>query len=63
MVLTNVYGTALTARAVPPRLIQAPGHLVITGSVSGRVTVPGQFYSATTWAVTIAHGRSGRSAP
>jgi len=52
MVLTNVYGTALTARAVLPHLVRSRGHLVITGSVSGRVTVPGQLYSATKWAVT-----------
>ena len=45
MVLTNVYGTALTARAALP-------HLILTGSVSGRVIVPGQLYSATKWAVT-----------
>jgi NADP-dependent 3-hydroxy acid dehydrogenase YdfG len=52
MVLTNVYGTALTARAALPHLVRARGHLVLTGSVSGRVTVPGQLYSATKWAVT-----------
>lgn len=52
MVLTNVYGTALTARAVLPHLARARGHLVITGSVSGRVTVPAQLYAATKWAVT-----------
>jgi NADP-dependent 3-hydroxy acid dehydrogenase YdfG len=52
MVLTNVYGTALTARAALPYLVQAQGHLVITGSVAGRVMVPGQLYSATKWAVT-----------
>jgi NADP-dependent 3-hydroxy acid dehydrogenase YdfG len=52
MVLTNVYGTALTARAALPHLARAHGHLVLTGSVSGRVTVPGQLYSATKWAVT-----------
>ena len=52
MVLTNVYGTALTARAVLPHLARARGHLILTGSVSGRVTVPGQLYSATKWAVT-----------
>ena len=52
MVLTNVYGTALTARAVVPYLVRVRGHLVFTGSVSGRVTVPGQLYSATKWAVT-----------
>jgi NADP-dependent 3-hydroxy acid dehydrogenase YdfG len=52
MVLTNVYGTALTARAVLPQLVKARGHLVVTGSVAGRVMVPGQLYSATKWAVT-----------
>jgi NADP-dependent 3-hydroxy acid dehydrogenase YdfG len=52
MVLTNVYGTALTARAALPHLARTRGHLVLTGSVSGRVTVPGQLYSATKWAVT-----------
>jgi NADP-dependent 3-hydroxy acid dehydrogenase YdfG len=52
MVLTNVYGTALTARAVLPHLTRAHGHLVFTGSVAGRITVPGQLYSATKWAVT-----------
>src|SRR5580704_16469666 len=38
MVLTNVYGTALTARAALPALIPARGHLILTGSVAGRVT-------------------------
>jgi NADP-dependent 3-hydroxy acid dehydrogenase YdfG len=52
MVLTNVYGTALTVRAMLPHLVQARGHLLITGSVQGRVMVPGQLYSATKWAVT-----------
>jgi len=52
MVLTNVYGTALTARAALPHLARAQGHLILTGSVSGRVVVPGQLYSATKWAVT-----------
>ncbi len=46
MVITNVYGTALTARAALPYLARARGHLVFTGSVAGRVTVPGQLYSA-----------------
>jgi len=52
MVLTNVYGTALTARAFVPHLAAGRGHLVMTGSVAGRVTVPGSLYSATKWAVT-----------
>jgi NADP-dependent 3-hydroxy acid dehydrogenase YdfG len=52
MVLTNVFGTAITAHAVWPLLAHAQGHLVLTGSVAGRVTVPGSIYSATKWAVT-----------
>jgi len=52
MVMTNVYGTALVARAVLPALVAHRGHLVLTGSVAGRVTIPGQLYSATKWAVT-----------
>ncbi|WP_018506385.1 SDR family oxidoreductase [Parafrankia discariae] len=52
MVLTNVYGTALVARATLPALVRSRGHLVLTGSVTGRITVPGQLYSATKWAVT-----------
>lgn len=52
MVLTNVYGTALVARATLPVLARSRGHLLLTGSVSGLVTVPGQLYSATKWAVT-----------
>ncbi len=52
MVLTNVYGTALVARATLPALVRSRGHFLLTGSVTGRVTVPGQLYSATKWAVT-----------
>jgi len=52
MVMTNVYGTALVARATLPALVRSRGHLVLTGSVAGRVTVPGQLYAATKWAVT-----------
>lgn len=52
MVLTNVYGTALTVHATWPLLTASQGHLVITGSVAGRVVVPGQLYSATKWAVS-----------
>lgn len=52
MVLTNVYGTALTIRATLPSLKQARGHLLLTGSVAGRRALPGSLYSATKWAVT-----------
>jgi NADP-dependent 3-hydroxy acid dehydrogenase YdfG len=47
MILTNVYGAALTIRAAVPALERAGGHIVLTGSVAGHVTVPGSVYSAT----------------
>jgi NADP-dependent 3-hydroxy acid dehydrogenase YdfG len=52
MVLTNVYGAALTIRATLPALEQAQGHLLLTGSVAGRRVLAGSLYSATKWAVT-----------
>jgi NADP-dependent 3-hydroxy acid dehydrogenase YdfG len=52
MVLTNVYGAALTIRATLPALKEAKGHMVLTGSVAGRKALPGSLYSATKWAVT-----------
>jgi NADP-dependent 3-hydroxy acid dehydrogenase YdfG len=52
MVLTNVYGVALTIRATLPVLLAAgAGHFLITGSVAGRRVLPGSLYSATKWAV------------
>ena len=52
LVATNVLGPALTARAVLPALARSGGHLLLTGSVAGRVTRPGSLYSATKWAVS-----------
>lgn len=52
MVLTNVHGAALTAKAAMPELLRAKGHLVLTGSAAGRGIRPGNLYSATKWAVT-----------
>ncbi len=52
MVLTNVYGVALTIRASLPALKESRGHLLLTGSVAGRRALPGSLYSATKWAVT-----------
>jgi NADP-dependent 3-hydroxy acid dehydrogenase YdfG len=52
MVLTNVYGAALTIRACLPALKEARGHLLLTGSVAGRRNIEGSLYSATKWAVT-----------
>ena len=53
MVLTNVYGVALTIRATLPTLLAAgTGHYVITSSAAGRRVLPGSLYSATKWAVS-----------
>jgi NADP-dependent 3-hydroxy acid dehydrogenase YdfG len=52
MVLTNVYGAALTIRATIPAVREARGHFLLTGSVAGRRALPGSLYSATKWAVT-----------
>ena len=52
MVLTNVYGAALTIRATLPALKESRGHLLLTSSVAGRRALPGSLYSATKWAVT-----------
>ena len=52
MALTNVYGTALTIHVTLPLLLASKGHVVLTGSVTGRVTTPASVYSATKWAVT-----------
>jgi NADP-dependent 3-hydroxy acid dehydrogenase YdfG len=52
LVLTNVYGPALTARATLPALARTKGHLLLTGSAAGRGVRPGNLYAATKWAVT-----------
>src|SRR5215203_630463 len=52
MVLTNVYGAALTIRAAYDALVDSRGHLLLTSSVAGRRPLPGSFYSVTKHAVT-----------
>ncbi len=52
MVLTNVYGAALSVRASVEALRESRGHLLLIGSVAGRKVVPGSLYSCTKWAVT-----------
>ncbi len=52
MVLTNVYGAALTLRATIPALTDSRGHLILTSSVAGRRALPGSMYSCTKHAVT-----------
>jgi NADP-dependent 3-hydroxy acid dehydrogenase YdfG len=53
MVLTNVYGVALTIRATLPHLLErGDGHFLITSSTAGRRALPGSLYSATKHAAT-----------
>jgi NADP-dependent 3-hydroxy acid dehydrogenase YdfG len=52
MVLTNVYGAALTLRATIPALTDSRGHVILTSSVAGRRVLPGSMYSCTKHAVT-----------
>jgi NADP-dependent 3-hydroxy acid dehydrogenase YdfG len=52
MVLTNVYGAALTLRATLSAVKEARGHLLLTSSVAGRRVLPGSLYSCTKHAVT-----------
>jgi NADP-dependent 3-hydroxy acid dehydrogenase YdfG len=53
MVLTNVYGVALTIRATLPHLLdRGDGHFLVTSSIAGRRVLPGSLYSATKWAAT-----------
>jgi len=52
MVLTNVYGAALTVRATIPALRESRGQLMLTSSVAGRRVLPGSMYSCTKHAVT-----------
>jgi NADP-dependent 3-hydroxy acid dehydrogenase YdfG len=51
MVNTNVLGAAYTIRAAIPAVTEARGHVLLTGSVAGRIVLPGSLYSVTKWAV------------
>ena len=51
MVDTNVLGAAYTIRAAIPAVTEARGHILLTGSVAGRVVLAGSLYSVTKWAV------------
>jgi NADP-dependent 3-hydroxy acid dehydrogenase YdfG len=52
MVLTNVYGAAITVRGALPALLESKGDVLIMSSVAGRRVLPGSLYSATKHAVT-----------
>jgi NADP-dependent 3-hydroxy acid dehydrogenase YdfG len=53
MVLTNVYGVALSIRAALPHFLErGRGHMLLMGSLAGRRALPGSLYSASKFAVT-----------
>ena len=52
MILTNVYGVGLTLRHTLAAVKETRGHVVLMGSVAGRVTIGGSMYGASKWAVT-----------
>jgi NADP-dependent 3-hydroxy acid dehydrogenase YdfG len=52
MVLTNVLGPALLAKAALPELVKTQGRLILLGSVTGRKALPSNLYPATKWAIT-----------
>ncbi|WP_354700119.1 putative oxidoreductase [Paraconexibacter sp. AEG42_29] len=51
LILTNIYGVALTIRAATPALVETGGHLLLTSAVTGRHPLPGSVYSGTKAAV------------
>ena len=52
MILTNVYGAAITIRAALPALQASKGDILVMSSVAGRRVLPGSLYSSTKHAVT-----------
>lgn len=57
LLMTNVYGLAVTLRATAEHVKRAAGHVVITSSIAGRRSLAGSMYSASKWAATgIGHG-------
>jgi NADP-dependent 3-hydroxy acid dehydrogenase YdfG len=52
MLMTNVLGTALSVQCCLPHLRQSRGHVLLMGSVAGRVTIAGSMYGVSKWAVT-----------
>ncbi len=52
MILTNVWGVAVTLRYCLAAIKQSKGHVILTGSRAGRYIIPGSVYGASKWAVT-----------
>ena len=59
MIDLNIMALLYTARASLPELRKTKGHLVLTGSVAGKLHISGSIYGATKWFV---HGYAGNMA-
>ncbi|MFN7003961.1 MAG: SDR family oxidoreductase [Roseinatronobacter sp.] len=59
MIDLNIMALLYTTRAALPHLRKTRGHLVLTGSVAGKIHIPGSIYGATKWFV---HGYAGNMA-
>lgn len=57
MIMANVYGAILTCKVTLPEVAKTKGHIILTSSVAGRITLSGSVYGATKWAVT-GYGRN-----
>lgn len=55
----NIMALLYTARASLPELRKTRGHLLLTGSVAGKLHIPGSIYGASKWFV---HGYGGNMA-
>lgn len=51
MIDLNIMALLYTARAVLPELRKTKGHLLLTGSMAGKVHLPGSIYGASKWFV------------
>ena len=59
MIDLNIMALLYTSRAALPHLRKTRGHLLLTGSVAGKIHIPGSIYGATKWFV---HGYAGNMA-
>ncbi|MGF1510437.1 MAG: SDR family oxidoreductase [Myxococcota bacterium] len=50
LLMTNVFGAAVTVQVCLPSIKEAKGHILINGSVAGRRTIAGSMYGVTKWA-------------
>lgn len=51
MIDLNIMALLYTAKASLPELRKTKGHLVLTGSVAGKIHIPGSIYGASKWFV------------